>query len=191
MYKLNSINFIYVIAIIAVFAAAGIAQEKSDKMDPDCPMMKKEAATTPASKDMSKHPGHNEMVMANGEKAMGFSQTATTHHFLIMKDGGAIQVEANDAGDTVNRDKIRMHLTEIARQFKSGVFTTPFAVHGQVPPGVPEMDQLKEKIDYTYEETPNGARVRISTKDEKALAAIHAFLKFQIGEHMTGDPTDN
>ena len=108
------------------------------------------------SPDMSKHQNHNEMVMENGEKAMGFSQTATTHHFLIMKDGGAIQVEANDANDTINRDKIRMHLTQIAQQFKNGIFTTPFAVHGQVPPGVPEMDRLKDKITYAYEETLTG-----------------------------------
>ena len=131
---------------------------------------------------------HDQMVMRNGEMAMGFSQTATTHHFLLMEDGGAIQVTANDAKDTDNRDKIREHLKMIAQQFKDGIFTTPFAVHGQVPAGVPEMDRLKDKIDYTYEEVENGARVRIVTSDAKALAAILDFLRFQITEHKTGDP---
>ena len=156
---------IYLFGIVVIFAAVGYAQDMDhSKMD------------------------HDKMVMGNGEKAMGFSQTATTHHFLIMKDGGAIQVEANDDSDNVDRDKIRTHLAEIAKQFKAGIFTTPFAVHGQVPPGVPEMDKLKESITYTYEKTDNGARVRIKTKDADALAAIHAFLKFQIEEHKTGDP---
>jgi hypothetical protein len=50
------------------------------------------------------------------------------------------------------------------------------------------MDELKEDIRYKYEETEKGAQVRISTKNAKALAAIHAFLKFQIEEHQTGDP---
>ena len=59
---------------------------------------------------------------------------------------GSIQVEANDAKDTENRDKIRTHLTEIAKEFQNGIFTTPFAVHGQIPPGVPEMDKLKNEI---------------------------------------------
>ena len=126
--------------------------------------------------------------MKNGEKEMGFSQTATTHHFLIFKNGGAIQVEVNDEKDNTVRDKIRNHLIEIAKMFQNGIFTTPFAVHGQVPPGVPVMDQLKDKIKYTYEETGNGARVRITTSDPQALAAIHDFLKFQIEEHQTGDP---
>jgi hypothetical protein len=132
---------------------------------------------------------HHAEVMENGEKAMGFSQTKTTHHFLLMKDGGAIRVEANDAADIVNRDKIRAHLTGIAKQFSKGIFTTPFAVHGSVPPGVPMMDELKGDIEYKYEETEKGAQVRISTKSAKALAAINAFLKFQIEEHQTGDPT--
>jgi len=130
---------------------------------------------------------HQKMVQQNGEKAMGFSQAATTHHFILLKDGGAIQVEANDPKDTDNRDKIRAHLAEIAKQFQKGVFTTPFAVHGEVPPGVPDMDRLKDSIKYTYEQTAGGARVRIATENPDALAAIHAFLKFQIKDHDTGD----
>jgi len=158
---------IYILIAIMIFAIVAAAQQTDhNKMD------------------------HDKMVQENGEKAMGFSQTATTHHFLIMKDGGAIQVEANDVKDTDDRDKIRGHLTMIAKQFQEGVFTTPFAVHGVVPPGVPEMDRLKNEISYIYEKTPRGARVRISTKDPDALAAIHAFLKFQIEEHKTGDRTE-
>jgi hypothetical protein len=139
----------------------------------DCPMMKKD--------------NHGDMVMKNGEKAMGFSQTATTHHFLLLADGGAIQVEVNDASDTMNRDAIRSHLKEIAKQFADGIFTTPFAVHGRVPDGVPQMDKLKAAIQYNYEETASGARLRITTSNPDALAAIHNFLKFQIDEHHTGD----
>jgi hypothetical protein len=32
-----------------------------------------------------------------GEQGMGFSQAATTHHFLLKSDGGVIQVEVNDS----------------------------------------------------------------------------------------------
>jgi hypothetical protein len=34
-----------------------------------------------------------------------------------------------------------------------------------------------------------GGRVDIATSDPAALAAVHQFLKFQIAEHKTGDPT--
>jgi hypothetical protein len=40
-----------------------------------------------------------------------------------------------------------------------------------------------------YVETANGGRVDIVTSDSEALVAVHAFLKFQIAEHKTGDPT--
>ncbi|HEY2846735.1 MAG TPA: hypothetical protein VGI80_02895 [Pyrinomonadaceae bacterium] len=155
---------IYLFLFIAVLAVAAQAQDDHTKMD------------------------HDKMVQENGEKAMGFSQTATTHHFLVMKDGGAIQVETNDPKDNDNRDKIRMHLQMIAKEFQNGIFTTPFAVHGVVPPGVPEMDKLKTDIMYMYEKTSHGARVRIMTTNPHALAAVHSFLKFQIEEHKTGDP---
>jgi len=32
--------------------------------------------------------------------------------------------------------------------------------------------------------------VRIKTRDSDALAAVHAFLRFQITEHQTGDPME-
>jgi hypothetical protein len=44
-------------------------------------------------------------------------------------------------------------------------------------------------IEWKFEETPNGGRVRITTKDTEALAAIHEFLRFQIEDHRTGDST--
>jgi hypothetical protein len=182
----------YLLAIFLICASGIAAQQKTDtaKMEmKDCPMMKDTSPSTDSAVDYSKM-NHDQMVMQNGEKAMGFSQTETTHHFLIMKDGGAIQVEANDAKDTVNRDKIRVHLAEITEQFQAGVFTTPFAVHGQVPPGVPEMNKLKDTIMYMYEETGKGARVRIMTKNAEALTAIRSFLTFQIQEHKTGDPIE-
>jgi hypothetical protein len=133
--------------------------------------------------------GHHDEVMKNGEKAMGFSQTKTRHNFLLMPDGGAIRVEVIDAADSENRDKVRNHLKEIVAQFSKGNFKTPFAVHSKMPPGVGVMDELKGEIEYRFEERENGAQVRISTKNAKALAAVHEFLRFQIEDHQTGDPT--
>jgi len=94
----------------------------------------------------------------HGEKGMGFSQTTTTHHFLLSSDDGVIQVEANDSTDTATRDNIRMHLTHIAKAFASGDFAIPMFVHDTTPPGVPVMKELKDKIRYKFEETAGGAR---------------------------------
>lgn len=125
-----------------------------------------------------------------GEQGMGFSQTATTHHFLLKPDGGTIQVEAPDPADVAARASVRMHLQHIAHAFQSGDFDIPMFVHDTVPPGVPEMKRLQDKIHYSYEETAAGGRVVIKSADKDALVAIRKFLVFQIQEHKTGDPTN-
>jgi len=133
------------------------------------------------------HATHTQMN-ERGEKGMGFSQTATTHHFLLSAKGGVIQVEAKDSADAASRNQIRMHLTHIAKAFQSGDFDIPMFVHDTVPPGVPEMKRLQKSIQYSVEETPNGGRVVISSSNEEAVEAIQRFLRFQIEEHKTGDP---
>jgi hypothetical protein len=130
---------------------------------------------------------HSMMDMTHAEKGMGFSQTQTTHHFFLQKDGGVIQVEANDPKDTQNRDLIRTHLAQIAKAFAAGDFSSPMVVHDVAPDGVPVMQRLKGGIKYTFEQTSQGGRVHIHTANPEALEAIHQFIRFQIREHETGD----
>jgi len=52
------------------------------------------------------------------------------------------------------------------------------------------MKRLRNDIEYSFEETPNGGRVVISSANKEAIEAIHRFLRFQIEEHKTGDPVD-
>ena len=134
--------------------------------------------------------GHRVGVNQRGDEAMGFSHKKTTHHFLLAKDGGSIQVEAKDAGDIESRDQIRMHLGHIAKMFAVGNFDAPMLIHEQVPPGVAVMKQKSSQIGYRFENTTRGGRVRIFTKNPAALRAIHEFLRFQIQDHGTGDSTE-
>ncbi len=118
---------------------------------------------------------------------MGFSHAKTTHHFLLKSDGGAIQVEANDANDGASRDQIRRHLKHIAKKFSDGDFAAPMFIHSQTPPGVSVMQRLKAGIKYQFEELDRGGLLRISTNEPEAVKAIHEFLRFQIKDHKTGD----
>jgi hypothetical protein len=135
------------------------------------------------------HATHTQMN-ERAEKGMGFSQTATTHHFLLNPNGGVIQVEVKDSADATNLNEAKRHLEHIAKAFQTGDFDIPMFVHDTVPPGVPEMKRLRKDIQYSFEETPNGGRVVISSANKEALEAIHRFLRFQIEEHKTGDPMD-
>lgn len=74
--------------------------------------------------------------------------------------------------------------------FGSGNFDAPMLVHDSASvPGTTMMAARKDAIRYQYTETPRGGRVNIVTTDRDALEAVHSFLKFQIAEHKTGDPS--
>src|SRR5260370_37737641 len=118
---------------------------------------------------------------------MGFSHEKTTHHFHLLADGGAIEIEANGPTDASSQEAIRQHLAMIAVKFSEGDFAIPMFIHATVPPGVQTMKRLKSKIAYEAENTVSGAQLRMTTHDAEALAAIHSFLSFQIHDHQTGD----
>jgi hypothetical protein len=128
-------------------------------------------------------------MMKRGDAGMGFSHEKTTHHFVLLKDGGVIQVSVNDPKDDASRDQIRMHLSHIAKMFSEGNFNTPMFIHDTTPPGVPTMEKLHSEIRYQYDQTDTGAKIMIATSNLNALQAVHEFLRFQIDEHKTGDPT--
>lgn len=133
------------------------------------------------------HDQHHADINRRGDQVMGFDHQKTTHHFHLISDGGAIQVEANDPNDTASRDQIREHLSHIAQMFAAGDFTAPTLIHAQNPPGVAMMKALKAEIQYRFEETERGGRIRITTANHEALAAIYDFLRFQISDHGTSD----
>jgi uncharacterized protein (DUF2267 family) len=133
------------------------------------------------------HDAHHRDMLTRGAQAMGFDQERTVHHFLLYEDGGAIDVAVKEASDHANLHAVREHLQQIAGLFKAGDFGKPALTHAQQVPGTADMARLRDRITYQYEETPLGGRVRIVTRDAPALAAVHAFLQFQIADHQTGD----
>jgi hypothetical protein len=135
-------------------------------------------------------PSHHDGVTARGDHAMGFSHETSAHHFLLYKTGGAIDVSAKDHKDSATRDEIRMHLSHISQRFAAGDFDVPVFIHDTTPPGAATMAKLRDQIHYVYGETANGAKIQISSDNREALQAIHAFLRFQISDHRTGDATE-
>jgi hypothetical protein len=128
-----------------------------------------------------------EALKQRGADAMGFDQDATTHHFRLAPAGGSIEVTVRDDTNEAAIAAIRSHLRGIAADFARGVFDKPFQTHGEMPPGVREMQARRQEIAYRYEDLRGGGAVRIETKDARALDAVHAFLRYQIAEHRTGD----
>jgi hypothetical protein len=63
-------------------------------------------------------------------------------------------------------------------------------IHDQVPPGVPVMKEKRSEIAYSFEMLSAGSRVRIKTRNPRALEAVHSVLRLQIQDHYTGDSGD-
>jgi hypothetical protein len=149
-----------------------------------CPM---HAEHMKAQQSQSQSQAQHTSVDERGDAVMGFSHEKAKHTFRLLEDGGAIEVRANDAGDAENIAAIRTHLQEIAKEFAAGEFSKPEEIHARVPDGVDMMKASGTAIAFTYAELDRGARVRLTTSDSRALEAIHAFLRFQISDHHTGD----
>ena len=174
-----------ILLLSGLLASPAAASEPS----PSCPLHDQHMAAGQAEQGgHAASAEHFTGVDRRGDEVMGFSHQRTVHHFLLDPEGGTIQVEARDPGDTGSLRQIRAHLAEVARQFAAGDFSMPQEIHGRVLTGVPEMIRRKDAITYRFEELENGGRVLLRTSDPDARAAIHAFLKDQIGDHRTGDP---
>jgi hypothetical protein len=113
------------------------------------------------------------------------SHEVSAHKFVVTRDGGAIELRATDPADQKTVSAIRAHLRGIARDFQKNDFSTPEFVHGRTPAGVAAMIEQKDTISYRFEPIESGARVAIKARNEKAAAAVHEFLRFQIDEHRT------
>ena len=145
-------------------------------------------ATCPMHAEHMKAAKHSEGVDKRGDEAMGFNHMDNAHHFLMFKDGGAIQVIPKNLSDKDNLKTVRDHLKMIAGMFSDGNFKLPMFIHDTTVPGTQTMIKLKSDISYKYEELPDGAQVRITTANPTALKAIHNFIRFQVKDHRTGDP---
>jgi hypothetical protein len=148
-----------VFVCLSVCSVAAAQQTTSTEMiHAKCPIVHPELTATPAPADAN--------LNHRGEMGMGFSQIATTHHFLLKSDGGVIQVDANNPADTDSLSSIQMHLHHIVGAFQEGDFDIPMFVYDTVPPGEPEMKRLKDTIHYSIEESATGGRVVIHSDQQ-------------------------
>jgi hypothetical protein len=167
--------------LYAPFAAVALACALLSGMPQEKPAPQQKAAQVDE---------HHQGVVERGDHVMGFSHDKTIHHFRLYADGGAIEAEATGPQDAASSDAIRSHFTHIAKMFAAGDFTAPMLIHVQNPPGTAEMKRLRQAIQYKLENTEHGGRIRITTKNAKALQAVHTFLRFQIADHQTDDSTE-
>ncbi len=122
-------------------------------------------------------------VQERGAAVMGVDQYAAKHVFESLPDGGRVVLDWPTSSDSTEIAKIRVHMREVASDFTAGNFAKPFAVHAQVVPGTGTMAARTSAIRYEAIYRPQGAEVRITTRDSVAVRAVHEFLAFQRSDH--------
>ena len=121
-------------------------------------------------------------VQRRGKDVMGVDQYTSRHVFESRPDGGRIELQRQEE-DSAGVAQIRSHLGEIAEQFRHGDFAAPFIVHDQEVPGTRVMADRRGRIRYTVRPLPRGGEIVITSRDRRAIGAVHDFLAFQRGDH--------
>jgi hypothetical protein len=124
-------------------------------------------------------------MQTRGQGVMGVDQYTSVHRFDATADGGRIELQ-RDRDDSLGVAAIRAHMRTIARDFAAGNFSAPATVHLATVPGVRVMQARRRAIRYEVEDLPHGAALRIRSRDERAVGAVHDFLAYQRREHRTG-----
>ena len=124
-------------------------------------------------------------MQERGKMAMGVDQYTSEHQFVDLPDGGRIELQ-RESSDTAGVHTIREHLKGIARAFAAGNFSTPGFVHAEQVPGTAIMRKERAAIQYRFEPLPGGGDVRIISRDNTAIKAVHEFLAYQRREHRVG-----
>jgi hypothetical protein len=151
-----------------------------------------DASNEPSPPTMSASADRQEEVAERGASVMPFDLERTTHRFAKTDSGGVQTVVADDPGDATQIRLIREHLRLEADEFRQGRFTDPARIHGQQMPGLADLRDSTGRIDVTYADTTDGARITYSTTEAQLVTALHAWFDAQVsdhGGHATAEPT--
>lgn len=91
---------------------------------------------------------------------------ATGKRVLLDKEGGSIELRAAHTDDKQTRDAVRRQLQAETRSGPADAAST--------------LQQYQKDIQYRYENTELGGRLRIITKNQQALSAVQDFLRSQM-----------
>jgi hypothetical protein len=120
-------------------------------------------------------------------KVLGTDIEKIDQHYYLVKNGGVIELAAKDPNDTATIKAIQKYLDTQKELFEKGKNDSEAEVHGKVPDGAPAIKKFRNEITFYTSKTENGGVLRMFTVNEQARQAVYEFIKFEIGEHRTGD----
>lgn len=134
-------------------------------------------AQTPAS------PNRLDEVAERGRQVMPFHLDKTQHIFNKTEHGGIQQVIAKNAEDSLQIERIRLHLLDISQRMQQGDFSRQRHIHGDTMPGLAELSDQYRQLNIAYRELANGAEIEFSAEDSALVDAIHRYFNAQLSDH--------
>jgi hypothetical protein len=120
-------------------------------------------------------------------RVLGTDVGKIAQHYYLVKNGGVIELTAKDPNDAATVKAIQKYLDAQKDLFEKGKNESEAEVHGKVPDGSPALKKLRNDITFYSGKTDDGGVLRMFTTNEQARQAVYEFIKFEIGEHQTGD----
>jgi hypothetical protein len=128
-------------------------------------------------------------LLSRATKVSGFDSDRVTRHFYVLKNGGAVEITAKDPNDEATIKAIQAHLKKESDQLTKGNFEIAANIYGRTPESAPQLKKLRDDVTYATVPQENGGVLRMLTVNPTAKSAIHDYLRFQIDQLKTGDPT--
>lgn len=130
-----------------------------------------------------------EDTSARFSRALGVPLDKVTLHFYLVKNGGVVELSAKDTADAATIAALQKYLQSQKDLWEKGKETAVTDVHMRAPESAATMRKLRNEITFYMAKTDNGGVLRMFSINEQARAAIQDYLRFEIGEHKTGDAT--
>lgn len=134
-------------------------------------------------------PNPEQEVDARFSRAMGVSLDKVTVHFYLVKNGGVMELLAKDPGDNSTVEALQKYLQNQKDLWEKGKETAVTDVHLRAPESAATMRRLRNDITFYAAKMDNGGVLRMFSINDQARTAIQDYMKFEIAEHNTGDPT--
>lgn len=128
-------------------------------------------------------------LLSRATKVTGFDSERVTRHFYVLKNGGAVEITAKDTNDEATVKAIQAHLKKESDQLTKGNFEIVTGIYGRTPETAPQLKKLRDEITYATVPQENGGVLRMLTVNPTAKSAVHDYLRFQIDQWKSGDPT--
>lgn len=111
-------------------------------------------------------------------------------HYWLLKNGGAIEMICKAPCEDATQKSIQNYLDSLSKSFEKGAFDAEFVNGASAPEALATLKKLRDEV--TFHAAPSsevGYSLRMLTVNPQARDAIYEFIRYEVTNRKTGDPT--